>query len=215
MSMKQRVGVVAIGGLAMTLSANPDARAGVMMLQMDLNSVVADAGEPFDGLTHTGQVTLSADANASLNSVQIDGDTQSLSAGLDQFNATLSLDAGQIVGGDVSILLTDGSMFVASLTPSSGEVDTQAGQGFVIDSALFAGTFDNLVGGSLFGGVDVSPWNNAEPLDGAARLFAFSPDGQGFDNNANFEVFIEVPSPGAVALPMGLALTAMRRRRRN
>lgn len=213
--MKHSIAGAALGAFSLALLGATDrAEAGVITLQMDLNSVVADANESFDGLNHTGEVALSADADASLNTVMIDGDMQPLSADLDQLDGTISLDAGQVAGGDLSISLTDGSMFVASLTPSSGEVDTQAGQGFQVGSALFAGAFENLVGGSSFGGVDVSAWDGAEPLQGAIQFFAYSPNSQGRDADSNLDVFVAVPAPGAVALPMGLALTAMRRRRR-
>lgn len=189
------------------------AQAGFQTLQLDINSMVADAGGPFDGTTHTGEVDFSADGTTSLVSISTDGQGQAVTGSLMNLSGSVMLDNGQVTGGDFSVVLDDGASFTASIVNGEGEVDTQAGQGFQINGATFSGEFQNLAGGSMFAGVDVSPLVGAEPFNGAFIIHSYQPK-DGLDNDVNLDLFQFVPTPGGAAL-FGLAgLAAARRRRR-
>jgi len=204
---KMIAAAVALAGLV------TGAQAGPFSIQFDLNSLAADAGGAFGGVTHTGQVDFSADADASLAGIFIDGVEQTVTGSLSNLTGSVMLNNGQVAGGQFSFSLDDGSSFMASIVDGQGEVNPQAGEGFQISGLTFNGQFDSLVGGTMFGGVDVSPWDAVEPFNGAFTVGSFGPDSNGFDAGTNLDLFQFVPTPGGAAL-FGLAgLAALRRRR--
>ena len=85
------------------------------------------------------------------------------------------------------------------------------GGNFSIGGTTVGGAFDDALGTLL--GVDISPWGLAAPADGHFAITGLDPDGQGFDPNADVDVFVLTPAPaGLSALAMGLLLASRRRR---
>lgn len=184
--------------------------------QIDVNGLEADAGGAFS-TTFSGTISLSKDANASFNGVKINEVDQGVDLStwtLSAFTGSITLSSGTVTGGSFSVSVTDGSTtdtYAATITSSSGDVDTQSGQGFNIDGLTFAGTFSS----STFAGVDVSNAFSIQPLTGSFLNFAFSPDSSGFDSDADMDIFVVIPLPAGAGLGLaGLAGLACVRRRR-
>jgi hypothetical protein len=195
------------------LAAAGTARAGV--LQFDLNSLASQArgpggaNAPFGGVNHTGSVHLSATSNSTLAEILIDGAAQNIAPGqLQSFSGIINLVNGGVVGGNLSFTLTGGEVFSALIQNGVGQVNTQAGQGFRIDGLLRNITLSS----DPFGGVGVTPFFDAQPLEGAFLNFSFAPDANGFDGVTSLDIFV-VPSPAAGAmLVLGGAFASRRRR---
>lgn len=187
-----------------------------MLLQMDLNSIVVNAGSTFDGETHTGVLTLSADADASLTDVLIDGASQDFGDGLAALSGEIRLSQGVVLGGYVRVTTADGAVYAASIMPAFGDVSPQPGQGFSIDGLTGLGLFSNLPGETRFAGVDVSPFlgGRGGAIDGSFFLFGFGPNAQGQDTDADLELYLVIPAPGSVALAGVGAALGLRRRSR-
>jgi len=203
--------VAAAGALA----AQGQARAA-MMLHMDLNSVVVSAGDlGFQGIDHTGTLALSADSDAELAGLLIDGEEQGATSPLADLTGEIRLQNGAVVGGEMTVTLEDGSTYTAVIANPEGRVNTQALQGFTIDGLTGAGAFDQLPDGDSFGGVDLRPYFGEQRggFDGAFFLFAYGPANGASDITADLELYLTVPAPGSVALGgMGLLLAFRRTR---
>jgi hypothetical protein len=188
-------------------------------LQIDLNSLTAfytpggTTGGSF-GTSATGVITLTDDANAYVAGLEVDGVSQPLTESLSTFAGSIELVGGVVVGGSFDVILSDGSRYSTFITEGSGKVVSQAGQGFAIDGLTFAGTFLNLVGGTDFGGVDVSDLG-LRLLPGTFLAFAFNPDVEGFDDDTDLDLWVrQIPSPAGAALFGVAGLFAAGRRRR-
>ena len=178
------------------------------MLQIDLNSLTADAGGSFGGTSHTGTLAFFADANSALVGILIDGVAQTVTGDLGALQGTIELVNGVVVGGGFVIDATDGTQYLASIVGGSGRVNTQAGQGYRIDGLTFAGAFN----GPSFAGVDVSAWSGNQ-LDGSFLLHGYGPDGNGLDSTVELDSWVVVPTPAsATLLALGGFLAARRRR---
>lgn len=196
------------------LAASGLGQAGV--LQFDLNSLASQAqgpgggNAPFNGVNHTGAVVLSSTSNSTLAEVLIDGAAQNIAPGqLQSFSGTINLVNGMVMGGGMSFTLTGGEVFSAQIQSGVGQVNTQAGQGFRIDGLLNNVTLS----ADPFAGVSITPFFNAQPLEGAFLNFAFNPNAGGFDNVTSLDIFV-VPSPAAAGLlALGGAFASRRRRR--
>lgn len=182
------------------------------MLSMDINTVTStfSGAGPF-GLAANGTVTITENTNTGLVGVRIDGVDQGSTGVISTLLATIDLVGGVVTSGRISIELTDGSRYVASIQDLTGTVKTQAGQGFMMDGLTFSGAFSNLVAGTFFGGVDVSAYPGAS-LTGSFLHFAFKPNAQGVDTNTDLEVYV-IPSPAGGVVLLGGLLAATRRRR--
>lgn len=189
------------------------ASAGITVFQADVNTLSASAGGPFGGTSHSGAVTFTNNASSVLAGLTIAGVPQAFTGVLQSMAGQIQLLNGQVQGGFFDLFLTDGSSMHSTIDPlGGGQVNPQAGQGFRIDGLSSTVTFSNLVGGTLFGGVNVTQFGPG-PWVGSFLAFAFSPNGSGVDNNTDVDLYALVPAPGSAAL-MGLAGLAMSRRRR-
>ena len=201
--------VAALAVLAGASTAN-----ATQVLQIDVNSLTSTAGPGFD-TNYTGDVTLSTNGNSELAGILIGGVNQGITGTLSDFVGTISLVNGMVMGGSIMIdVLESDAMtmntYAASIVSGIGQVNTQAGQGFSIDGLTFDGSFTS----TTFAGVDVTKWFDAMPLRGSFLEFAFSPDDQGVDSDADIDVFVTVPLPAGGALAFaGLAGIAGVRRR--
>jgi hypothetical protein len=201
-----------VAALALAAGAN------AAVMQLDINGIQVRAGGPFDGVTHTGTLTITKAATGTLLDILVDGASQG-GAVLSDFSGEIELFNGNVVGGFLSIFDGDGDRYDAAIG-QAGRVNTQAGRGFRIDGLTFAGVFSGPVQEDAsffdFGGVDVSAIFGAdafnETLEGSFLLTSFSPDANGIDTRADIDVFI-VPTPGTAALA-GLAGIAILRRKR-
>lgn len=213
------VGVGVAGGLMLAGAHEAEA---AFSLQVDLNSLTGEFAPPAPlqegfGTSATGVVTLTQDADSVLAGMKRDEVGVPFGASLSFLSMNISLLNGAVVGGDLDLILDDGSRYVASITEDSGRVITQAGQGFAIDGLTFSGAFFNLVGGTQFGGVDVSDLGGRN-LFGSFLAFAFDPQGPNelqSDTDTDLDLWIRpIPGPAGLsvfALAGGLA--AARRRR--
>lgn len=185
------------------------------ILQLDINSVAAQAfgpaggAGPFGGVGHTGSVHLSSNANTSLAEILLDGVSQNVAPNqLQSFNGIINLVGGNVVGGNFSMTVVGGATFTTQIQNGAGQVNTQAGQGFRIDGLLTSALFSS----DPFAGVAITPWFNAQPLDGSFLNFSFSPNANGFDGDTSVDIFL-IPTPGAVGV-LGVAIAGLAGRRR-
>lgn len=169
------------------------------------------------GTTFTGSIAMSDDATSVLAGILIDGVNANAMGSLSDFSGQIDFNNGSVTGGflQVDVLETDGitvNTYSAQIIGGMGQITTQAGQGFKIDGLTFMGAFSS----STFAGVDVSLWDEAEPLTGSFLQFKFDPDANGTDVDSDIDIFVVVPLPTAPALAgvslIGL-LGASRRRR--
>ncbi len=187
------------------------------ILQIDVNGLTATSGAGF-GTGYSGAVNLNSDGDSTFEGVKIAGVDQGVNTlvwSLSSFSGVINLVGGAVTGGNFSVSVTDGfntDTYAASITSGSGQVNTQAGQGFTIDGLTFAGSFS----GGTFAGVNVAAWSG-NALIGSFLNFAFQPDVQGFDNDADIDIFVEssvIPLPAGAGLGlaglMGLACTRRR-----
>jgi len=181
-------------------------------LQLDLNSLKAtftpSGGDSLPFTTSsTGTIALVDDSNTSLADILKDGASQTLTGTLKDFTGSITLSGGSVTGGSFSVEAYDvgsagsSKTYTASIKSSSGSVNTQAGQGFTIDGLTFSGLFS----GTSFAGVDVTPWDSNEPLDGSFLEFAFNPSSTtGVDNDADVDLYVLVPLPVPALLAASL-----------
>ncbi len=200
--------VATFAGLALVATAS----AGINLIRFDFNSVSADAGGPFGGTSHTGAVNVSGDIDTSFVGAAINGNPVVPTGFLSSLAATINMVGGNTVGGGSFTIVLDQGETLTGILGGGGAVFPQAGQGFSADGFVFTATFSNLVGGLFFGGVNVGQFGTT--FDGSYLLSAYGPNGQGFDNNANLEIYLEIPAPGAAALAGIAGLAGARRRRR-
>ncbi len=185
-------------------------------MQIDVNSVAAQArnsggvNSAFGGLTHTGSVVLTSDPITSAVGFKLDEISQVLGSTLQSFSATVNLVNGGVTGGNFSVLMADGSSYIATIQGGQGRVTTQAGQGFKFSGLTFTGVFSgpafaSVALGQLFPG----------PLSGSFLVSAFDPNANGLDTTTNVELFAAIPTPMAAGMgAAGLLVVAGARRRR-
>ncbi|RMH27961.1 MAG: hypothetical protein D6693_04310 [Planctomycetota bacterium] len=205
---------------ALAAASVMSAAQAAQVLQFDLNSLTATSSS-LVSTGFTGTITLSKDANSTLNAILIDGVDQGIAAGqLLAVTGSITLSAGTVTGGSLSITDTGGNVYSANIVSGSGSVTLSAGQTgpFRIDGLTFQGMFNS----NTFAGVDVSPWNASEPLNGSFLQFKFGQDANNdgiadsnVDTDSDIDVFVIVPTPTAAGLAgLGLlGLGAVRRRR--
>ncbi len=165
------------------------------ILQMDLNSLSVQKVGGWDGLTHTGTLIVSADIDSTLNAILVDGSNQAgfIPGQLLDVQGTVELLNGVVVGGMLHVDLITGATYDAALPSGQGNVNTSAGSTgpFLIDGLTISGFFNNLVGGAIYAGVDVSLWDGIEPLNGSYLLFKLGPIGDnGDDDDVDIDLFL-------------------------
>lgn len=207
-------------GIACALTAAfATAGAQATFIHFDLNAITVDAGENFDGATHTGTLVLGVGDDSVLSAIEVDSVSQPLSGDMATLVGEIVLVNGQVAGGFISFTADDGAEYIASINGGAGQVNTQAGLGFRIDGLTNSGLLDNLVGGTDFAGANLT--SNNKPFDptnlaGSFLLHGFGPDANGFDGLVDLDLFIQipVPAPGSAALAFTAAGIAGVRRRR-
>jgi hypothetical protein len=198
------------------------------VLQLDINAIriqtqnAAGANSAFGGLSHTGSINFSFQANTTiLNGVFIQS-TQggafanaNFSGALSDFTGVINLVNGQVTGGHFGAFVNGGSdSYTCDIVPNSGAVSTYVGGGFKIEGLTFHGAFSD----SLFGNVDVSPWSGGN-LPGSFLQFNFDPNASG-GGFADVDAFVDVaPLPPAAWAGLGTlvglaAFRVVRRRTR-
>lgn len=203
---------------ALALSAGLASAAGIMQLDVNsLNAQALDSGgntTVFGGTTHTGAIRLSHSINSSLTEVLLNSVGQNIASGqLATFTGTINMVLGQVTGGSFALTLNNTDTFTTNIMSGFGQVNTQAGQGFSVDGLTFNGVFSS----TTFAGVNIAPWFNTQPLDGSFINFAFNPNANGFDSDADVDIFLRtgiIPTPLAGGMAgLGLFGLAARRRR--
>lgn len=200
--------IASAAGLALVATAS----AGINLIRFDFNSVSADAGGAFAGTNHTGAVNVWNDPDTSFVGAAINGNPVVPTGALSSLSAMINMVAGGTVGGGAFTVVLDQGETLTGVLGGGGAVFPQAGQGFSVDGFVFTATFSNLVGGLFFGGVNVGQFGTQ--FNGSYLLSAYGPNGQGFDDNANLEIYLEIPAPGAAALAGVAGIAGARRRRR-
>ncbi len=226
---------------AAVIASTASAALAANELQIDVNSLTtqvmagADAGTPdmynsdsglysggatrgsAFGTTFTGSIAMFDDATSVLAGVLIDGADAHPVGTLANFTGQIDFVNGGVAGGfiQVDVLESDAvtvNTYFAQIQTGAGAITTQAGQGFKIDGLTFMGMFSS----STFAGVDVTQWDNAEPLSGSFLQFKFNPDQNGTDIDSDIDIFVVVPMPTAPALAgvglFGVFATTRRRR---
>jgi len=191
------------------------------VLSLDLNSLAVQSRDSagnaaaFDGLTHTGRLSLSKGANGFVSSVELDGVSQLTSFGsvMDSITGEIFLNNGVVTGGSLTVAVTgsgDTDTYTFSLAPDAQSKVVRVGSGFLISSLTSGGAFDD----SNFGGVDVSAFGG-NALEGIFVQFLYQPNDTGRDRNADVELTINPaggpgPGPGVIPIPaaawLGMAM---------
>lgn len=205
------------------------ATAATTELGLDVNTVRIQAtsargtNSAFGGVTHTGSLVMHNGPFTALAGVAVDGVSKPITPGLAILTGgQIDLFHGAVTGGFLSILMGDGSAFLAEIVGGEGRVTTQVGQGFKIDGLLTNAAFADLGGaGTLnkFAGVDISAFKTEAPIVGSFLTFAYSPNARGLDPNADLDLVMQtdgptVPLPSAAALTLAAGAGVGARRRR-
>ncbi len=186
------------------------ASAGVSLIRLDVNGATTNANGPFAGLVHTGDLAVSNDASTAFIGASLNGVPAAPTGTVASLASLISLTAGATTGGSFILVLDQGETLTGVLS-GGGSVFPQAGEGFSLDSLVLSATFSNLVGGTHFGGINVGQFGTS--FFGAFLLSAYGPDANGLDDSTNIEIFLDVPSPGALALASLAGVIASKRRR--
>ncbi|HBS30105.1 MAG TPA: hypothetical protein DEB06_11815 [Phycisphaerales bacterium] len=199
-------------------------------VQLDVNGLTAVASGTTFNASFTGSLTLSGDANSSLQSVLLDGAaaggfTGPFAGALLSFAATFSFVGGNIsgvgiaVGVDTNADTVIDDTYTTSVVGGVGNIDADAGVpgAWVVTAKTAGGAFNS----ATFAGVNVSdffnmllPGNfinfkiNGSAINGSTRT----------DNDVDIDIFARtqiIPLPSAVGLAsVGLFGVAGVRRRR-
>ncbi len=204
---------------ALTAALATAGAAHATFIHFDLNSIMVDAGENFDGTTHTGTLDLSMTVNSVLEAIEVDNVSQSLSGDVATLDGEIVLVNGQVAGGFISFTADNGEEYLATISGNAGQVNTQAGLGYRIDGLTHSGLLDDLIGGFSFAGANLSTnIKTFDPinLDGSFLLHSYGPDANGLDGLVDIDIYtqIAVPAPGPAALGFAAAGIAGVRRRR-
>jgi hypothetical protein len=202
-----------------------------MTLQFDVNGIAvqttngAGANSAFGGLAHTGAVNFSfAPGITRLVDIAISQNlgapaSQGFSGSLSNFSGQITMNNGQVTGGQLTLTADGGHTYTADIVGNVGAVSNYVGGGYKIQGLTFNGMFSHPV----FGNVDVSPWFEAQGLGGlfgSFLQFNFNPDASGA-SFADMDIFVNaqvIPLPPAawtgIATLSGVMLLGYIRRRR-
>ena len=202
------------GGLAEQASASAE-------LSIDLNSILIDGTTTYDFHHHTGTLALIQDDDASLSDIGLNsvgglkGGTSLASKDTPGFAGSITVSAGAITGGSVTVLLDNGDSYTASI---SGGTVGDFGTKVAIDGLTLSGTVE-LGGDGKFGGADLSSFSYTNgALAGSINEITFDKASIPADADVAVELIAIVPTPAAAAaaIPMlGLmgGVFGLRRRR--
>jgi hypothetical protein len=164
------------------------------------------AGPGFTGIHDTGDLLISATGSTS---VDIDVDGKKKATLTDNAPATPSFDLtgkihlsnGNISGGLITLIANEVSgteTYQFNVAPGSGSLHKIP----FINSYLLAGlTYNGLFNNSSFGGVDVSFWQDQQPVLGSFLQFNYNPDSRGYDQSANLDVAVFGEQVSTLATP--------------
>jgi len=191
-------------------------------LQFDVNQFQTQArnsggtNSPFGGLSHSGSVAFSfSPGNTILNGIFI----QTIVGGafsnagfsgftLTSFSGQVNLTNGQVTGGTISLGISNGDTYTCNIASNSGGVSNFVGGGFKIEALTSGGHFSD----AQFGNVNVSPWFNAQGLNGLPGSFLqfnFNPNASGAATS-DMDLFVDVvPLPPAAWAGMATLAGAM------
>lgn len=214
------------GFVCVAVAALAGAAAQGQTIRFDINNLAFQAQDgsgqasPFGGTGHTGSLVVTSSAG-SLVDVGIREGTglpfidHGFSGSLTDFQLTIELSGGGVTGGnllfDVNGGPSGGGDRYSAALGAGGSVEPFVGGGYTIDGLSLAGLFSD----AGFSNVDVGRWFDVQGggLAGSFLFFDFRPDASGAGTGADFEHYVNVPTPGAIAC-LGLAgIVALRRRR--
>jgi len=208
-------------GAALVVGASAASAQAASVLSLDLNSLAVQSRDAagnavaFDGLTHTGKLSVSRGANGFVSAIEMDGANQMASFGgvMDSITGEIFLSNGVVTGGSFTLTVSayeETDTYTFTLSPDAQSKVVKVGSGFLISSLTSAGAFDD----SAFGGIDVSAFGGSA-LEGLFVQFLYQPSESGRDRNADIELTINPaggpgPGPGVVPVPaaawLGLAM---------
>jgi hypothetical protein len=191
-----------------TVLAAGSALSAAPIIHFDINGITVQArnsggqNSAFGGLAHTGSLAFGFQSGTSeLVDISIQQSIggqpvhQDFTGQLTNFSGNVNLSGGRITGGNFTF--ADGAdTYSADIVPDVGAVGTYVGGGFTLQGLTINGHFS----GNHFAGVDVSPWFNAQTLNGIIGSFLqfnWNPNAQGF-SYADMDIFAEV---SAIPLP--------------
>lgn len=190
-------------------------------LQIDANALSAQSSGPlseeFTGRLEIFNLADDPDPNARILDLLIDGARQhtgGASSDMFEFFMGLDFENGNVVSGEIRVAVDGSGSENIYESLAAGAVDgsiIEIGGQFIIGGQTHAGTFDQPAGTVLDLGIGL--WGAAAPADGLFVIGGLNPDGQGFDANAEVDVFILTPAPGSLAA-LSVGLLALGRRRR-
>ncbi len=208
------VAVAAALGMASVASADT-------VLQLDLNSLLTTGGAGFS-TSFTGTLTIVDDSDSALVDIFIDGVAQNIPTSmLKDMSGEITLVSGDVTGGFLDVVawsVTAGSgdfnTYHATIVDGFGEVVSQT-TGFAIDGLTFSGTFSSTSDDTVFATVDVTDWDDVEPLNGSFVEFAYDPNTSGVDDVSDMDIFIVIPLPTTAGMGLAglLGIGLLRRRR--
>ncbi len=209
---------VVLGGLGVGASV---ASAMPVTLAVDINALSAQASGPlsedFTGTIQIFNTPQRLDGNAEILDLLVDGVRQNTPGALGTefaFELSLEFDGGSITAGDLIVQVdatgSENSYSTAAVAVQDGSI-IDAGGVFSIGGTTVGGAFDDALGTLL--GVDVSPWGLAEPADGHFAVIGLDPNGQGFDPDADVDVFVLTPAPATLAVLLATFVAPRRRSR--
>lgn len=215
--MSRRMNLMTIA-LAVALASSAQAQS---KLQIDVNALTAQASGPlsidFTGRLEIFTLAVDPDPNARILDLLIDGTRQHTGgAASDMFEFFMALDfeSGSIVSGEVRVAVDAAgseNIYEALALPTIEGSILEFGGQFLIGGQTQGGVFTQPQGSIL--DLGIGSWGSAMPNEGLFAIIGLNPDGQGFDANADVDVYILTPAPGVLAT-IGLGLFATGRRRR-
>jgi hypothetical protein len=201
-----------------------------VLLQFDLNTIQLQAKSGMDGtgsnvafpgVSFTGSFHFSKAASSLMASVRVDSVTQNGSAGSDTFAGTLdSLDGninfvnGQVQGGALTFTVKSGASsfdtYTTQIDGNNAPIQLIAGSKVAVATKARIGSLTD----GNFAGVNVTPWDQAEPLSGEILLPMISFSGTSGAAMVGVEVSAIVPEPASIAAVGGLLAGGLLLRRR-
>ena len=213
---------------AAALVVSSGAALATPVLQFDVNGFSTQARDgannnsPFGGLTHTGSVAftvgtgvlngifIQSTPGGAFNNAGFSGSTMT------GFSGQVNLNNGQVTGGSITLTISNGDSYTCGITGGIGAVAPYVGGGFTIQALTRNGFFND----AQFGNVNVSPWFNAQGINGLPGSFLqfnFNPDASGAATS-DMDLFVDVvplpPAAWAGLATLAGVITARRLRRR-
>ena len=213
---------VALAALCAVTLAGVSAQAATAELKFDINALTANNNGAFGGVTGSGQISFSSNANSTLL-VSIN-DTNAVSYVIPQFNGLsgfLTYRAGVVTGGAVTFsvknpdfTLDSYTFSIYSASPAGGrDVSGDTARGFAINANTTVngaanGGFGDGNGDNKFGTTDITPWITPPFVDGRFIHFNYRPNADGVYNDSDMEVYIPAATATVADAPSPVPLPA-------